>query len=57
MDHHGGFCHVDCLPNKEAVTCGKALIPILVTAVMPKMLHTYNGGEFTDKCIGIVKKH
>jgi hypothetical protein len=39
VDHHSGFCHVACLPNKEAVTCGSALVPILVTAVMPEILH------------------
>ncbi len=34
IDHHSGFCHVACLPNKEAVTCGNALFPILATAVI-----------------------
>jgi hypothetical protein len=57
VDHHSGFCHVACLPNKEAVTCGNALVPILATAVMPEILHTDNGGEFTDKCINIIKEH
>jgi hypothetical protein len=57
VDHHSGFCHAACLPNKEAVTGGNALIPIVVTAVMPEILHTDNGGELTDKCISIIKEH
>jgi hypothetical protein len=48
---------VACLPNKEAVTCGNALIPMLATAVMAEKLHTDNGGEFTDKFISIIKEH
>jgi hypothetical protein len=57
VDHHSGFCHLACLPNKEDVTCGNALVPILATAVMPEILHTINVGELTDKCISIIKEH
>jgi hypothetical protein len=57
VDHQSGFCHVDCLPNKEATTCGNDLMPISATAVMPEILHTDNGGEFTEKCISIIKEH
>jgi hypothetical protein len=57
VDHHSGFAHVASLPNKEAKTVGKALVKILATAVLPEILHTDNGGEFTGKCIEKIKKH
>jgi hypothetical protein len=39
---------VACIPKKQAEICGNALILILATAVMPEILHSDNGGEFTE---------
>jgi hypothetical protein len=57
VDHHSGFAHVDCLPNKEAFTVGKSLIKILATAVIPDILQSDNGGEFTARCIEQIERH
>jgi hypothetical protein len=52
-----GFAHVDCLANKEAFTVGKSLIKILATAVIPEILQSNNGGEFTARCIELIERH
>ncbi len=57
VDHHSGFAHVDCLPNKEAITVGKSLLNILATAVIPEILQSDNGGEFTAWCIEQIERH
>ncbi len=45
VDHHSGFAHVGCLPNKKATTVGKSLLTILSTAVTPETLQSDNGGD------------
>jgi hypothetical protein len=57
VDHHSRFAHVDCLPHKEAITVGKSLLKILATAVIPEILQSDDGGEFTAQCIEQIERH
>jgi hypothetical protein len=57
IDFYSGFAHVDCLPHKEAITVGKSLLKILATAVIPEILQSDDGGEFTAQCIEQIERH
>ena len=53
-DHHSGFAHVGVLHTKTAKECGKELIKILSTAIVPEVLQSDNGGEFLGDCIRLI---
>ena len=42
-DHHSGFAHVGVLHMKTAKECGKELMKILSTAIVPEVLQSDNG--------------
>ena len=53
-DHHSGFAHVGVLHTKTAKECGKELMKILSTAIVPEVLQSDNGGEFLGDCVRLI---
>lgn len=56
-DHLTGFAHVAYLENKNSTILGRAVVRILLTAVLSKILRSDNGGEFFGKCIAYLKPY
>ncbi len=57
VDHHSGFAHVAPLNRKTTKQQpGRALVCILSSACIPKILQSDDGSEFLGKCIYYVKE-
>jgi len=53
-DHQSGFSHVGVLHMKTVKECGKELMKILSTAIIPEVLQSDNGGEFLSECVWLI---
>jgi hypothetical protein len=57
VDHLSGFAHVAPLKTKKAAVVRRALVCIMTTTVLPKILNSDNGSEFLCKFIEFIKKY
>jgi hypothetical protein len=55
--HLSGFVHVAPLKTKKTAVLGRAMICIMSTSVVHKILQSHNGSELLGKCIKYIKKY
>jgi hypothetical protein len=50
-DHLSGYSQVGCLASKSSKKAGEALVQILSSSLLPKVLQSDNGGEFLGELV------
>lgn len=56
-DHLSAFSHVRCLKSKASVEVAQALIEIISSAIIPKILQSDNGSEFLGECVKAIQEN